>query len=350
VPAFADRDREFTGTSAAREVRAGVCLCSTSLFTIPVLTDTGRSDTVMPIAMLSTCINDFLRGFFAGPRIFTAVSFVVAACATACGGSTDVAADAPATAGDLDQDGVADVADNCAAMANPTQTNEDADHLGDACDPCPPFADDDPALDQDGDGVSDACDPFPEAAGDRIVLFDGFAGPTSGSEVTGPWTFTGGAAAVRSSLNAVAAVTWTVPAAGRKTVAARATIDELFGSSVVRPVGVVQQFDRASGDGLLCVFGLDTSNRQMFSLADNRTAVALDAEPAVAGPGATSTFTLTRSGPDFRCDGSASDRELTTSSSLSLMPDRIGIFTRSASAHFAWVMIVTSPDRAATSP
>jgi len=37
---------------------------------------------------------------------------------------------------DTDTDGVCDALDNCDAIANPTQSNADADALGDACDPC----------------------------------------------------------------------------------------------------------------------------------------------------------------------------------------------------------------------
>src|SRR5262245_14021636 len=37
---------------------------------------------------------------------------------------------------DTDGDGVCDAIDNCTTIANPTQSNGDADALGDACDPC----------------------------------------------------------------------------------------------------------------------------------------------------------------------------------------------------------------------
>jgi hypothetical protein len=74
---------------------------------------------------------------------------------------------------DTDGDGVRDVSDNCAAVANPDQTDTDGDGQGDACD-----ADDDndgladgsdncvlvPNPDQsntDGDAHGDACDPTP---------------------------------------------------------------------------------------------------------------------------------------------------------------------------------------------
>ncbi len=38
---------------------------------------------------------------------------------------------------DRDHDGVGDMLDNCPDVANPDQADDDADHLGDACDPEP---------------------------------------------------------------------------------------------------------------------------------------------------------------------------------------------------------------------
>ena len=54
---------------------------------------------------------------------------------------------------DQDGDQVANYADNCPAIANPTQANLDSDSLGDACDD-----------DRDGDGVLNATDAFPDYA------------------------------------------------------------------------------------------------------------------------------------------------------------------------------------------
>jgi len=61
---------------------------------------------------------------------------------------------------DADDDGVADVCDNCPNVKNPDQSNGDADPLGNACDNCPskPNAD---QKDTDGDTVGDVCDNCP---------------------------------------------------------------------------------------------------------------------------------------------------------------------------------------------
>ncbi|HTO52883.1 MAG TPA: FG-GAP-like repeat-containing protein [Myxococcota bacterium] len=58
---------------------------------------------------------------------------------------------------DIDGDGVADLADLCPAVADPTNANTDGDSFGDVCDNCPVTVNDD-QLDADGDGVGDVCD------------------------------------------------------------------------------------------------------------------------------------------------------------------------------------------------
>lgn len=256
-------------------------------------------------------------------------------------GAGDADPDGPAPELDGDGDGVADAVDNCPAIANAGQPNEDGDRFGDACDPCPPYVDAGTVADDDGDGVGNGCDPFPQRPGDRIAVFDGFASAPTTAEIAGTWMFMSGAALSASRLAAISAVTWIVPDAGQQTVTALGTLDIAFGDRVARPVGVVQQFNAATADGLTCVFGINPANQQVFAVADNRNNQALDDIPAVAGEGATSTFILTQTGTSYRCSGSAATRELRASLALP-GPNRLGVFTKSASAHFAWVMIVSS--------
>jgi hypothetical protein len=60
---------------------------------------------------------------------------------------------------DDDNDGVADnFPDNCPLTYNPNQANSDGDSLGNACDNCPTVTNQD-QLDTDHDGIGDACDP-----------------------------------------------------------------------------------------------------------------------------------------------------------------------------------------------
>ena len=58
---------------------------------------------------------------------------------------------------DTDQDGIADLVDNCPNASNANQADPDADGLGSVCDNCPNNSNAD-QVDQDGDTFGAACD------------------------------------------------------------------------------------------------------------------------------------------------------------------------------------------------
>ncbi len=70
-----------------------------------------------------------------------------------CCDSTGLKATVTRLVEDADGDGVADLTDNCPAVANPDQADLDGDGQGDACD-----------LDDDGDGINDEADNCPGVA------------------------------------------------------------------------------------------------------------------------------------------------------------------------------------------
>ena len=91
----------------------------------------------------------------------------------ACGGDGNAVPDA-ADPNDVDGDGVANAADNCAMSSNVDQHDEDGDAIGDACDNCPTAANPtqadttELAVQAFEDGVGDACDVRPGLSGDKV--------------------------------------------------------------------------------------------------------------------------------------------------------------------------------------
>jgi hypothetical protein len=143
-------------------------------------------------------------------------------------GAPDATPDAmpDASLPDGDGDGVPDVADNCPGVGNPLQEDEDLDGDGDACDNCPTVAnasqanDDEVINGQEADAVGDICDPRPDDTGDSILFFDGFNGNAPSASwvaLTGTWTVAGGALHQTLATSGAAVIYWngSVPANAR---------------------------------------------------------------------------------------------------------------------------------------
>ncbi len=240
---------------------------------------------------------------------------------------------------DPDRDGIVDPIDNCPSAANPDQSDEDDDGLGDVCDPCPPYADNE---DLDADGVGGVCDPNPSILGDRITHFSGFDRLPDDLELAGLWSVSGGQIHIVGSLNSVAAATWANGGPDIEVVSTHVTIDAMFGAGVARPVGVVHHFDATSMEGTLCVFGINPSDLEVYALADNASNGAIVLVPTNANVGDASSFASRRSGTSYSCDA---ERLVAPMTGTNTLPgtNRSGLFARSASASFDWVMVVRSP-------
>lgn len=245
---------------------------------------------------------------------------------------------------DSDADGVLDTLDLCPGVADATQDDEDGDGLGDACDPCPPFVDGDPIADGDGDGVGDLCDPDPSGPGDRIVRFEGFEHYVPGSlALEGTWRFEGGQALVTSSVDALATATLPRPGTsiGTETVSTHVTIDAYYGDLTARAIGVVHERDPAADGGILCVFGDNPSNLEVFAIADHMTLSAFVLQPTSAPIGASATFASTRTNDDYRCVTPSLAAPMTATSTFRSATPTVGLYARSADARFDWLLVTT---------
>jgi hypothetical protein len=245
---------------------------------------------------------------------------------------------------DVDGDGVPNASDNCPAIANPTQANEDGDPLGDVCDPCPPYADN---TDTDGDGVGDLCDPNPGAAGDQLVLFEGFSDGIPASWVNmGGWTASNGNAQIVSSDGAIAYLGPPLPAAtARGTATAAVVADQLFGTAG-KAFGIANPAESATGAaGLVCE--LLNGGGPSSGIGDLAMAAPVATMPLTWAVGDVVRASFTRQDTMFSC--AISDTTAATSATtpymqtVSLTQPIVAVRSHSISGHVRWLMYVTSP-------
>lgn len=259
----------------------------------------------------------------------------------------DAAIDAMSTAMDRDGDGVANDQDNCPDLANADQGDEDGDHVGDACDPCPI---DTSTADPDGDGVAGSCDPHPNTAGDKIVLFDGFhhALPKS-------WTLVGSAeqtgddmvltAMAGNHANAVPPL----DAFTNGMIMAGLTVTSLV-PNVDSAIAVSLPYDPNTDDGMFCE--LDQS---MGTTPSDRFVSLYEALPAdtfrgtrmfMWGLATEYRISLVKSGSNYACafafaGGATQTTSGTSAKTVALPKASIGAYGAAAKA--AWILVVSSP-------
>lgn len=262
--------------------------------------------------------------------------------------AVDAAPDAPST--DRDGDGVPNASDNCPDVANPDQADEDADMLGDACDPCPPSSDN---TDDDGDGVANDCDPRPTMAGDRIAFFDGFNSTQPGWLFTGTWTISNGSVVVSASdgqyLNARRA-----GVSAHETVAAGMRVTSTVGTGY-RPAGV---FDNAVFSGNTTTYATDCAfmitsaadgspNTPLIDLYRNPAGSAIDRSALAWSTSQELVIIESRTDADYNCFGYDYPTNASATAAGTDTTDNgvatVGMHVGGSSVRFRWFMIVTSP-------
>lgn len=249
------------------------------------------------------------------------------------GGEVDAPSD------DLDQDGVKNAADNCPQVANLDQANDDLDAFGDACDPCPPFPDGSVAIDPDGDGVSGLCDPYPMTGGDRIALFESFRGAAlpAGWVALGTWSFVAGNAVVTSGDGELHYLTIARPHLAKTSVLTQMTVDELVGNGA-RGLGPAQQYQPSPSRSITCEL-LRNGNGPKLTLIDTGGAGAtLGDVDGTFDVGTTVLLSSRRTGTAYEC-GNGTDTVPGTTTYTTTIPS-LGLRAKSASARFAWVLVV----------
>jgi hypothetical protein len=259
---------------------------------------------------------------------------------------------------DTDGDGKNDSVDNCRAISNPDQANEDSDALGDACDPCPPLVtfieggtQVDANADPDGDGVGNGCDPNPMTAGDRIKLFEGFSStmPPMGTTTTGMWTFSNGQAHVTAVGGQIATLYFVSPmhrieVARRDTITTRMTLTMSSTGTTSTGAGILDPMD-TSLHGVGCFNGFTGNQRQLMLLntftSGSASPLAMIESPTVPMAGELKLF-RDANGARTVCTIASF---MTPAANGNVPPNgnQVGLRAISMNSDFDWFMWIESP-------
>ncbi len=267
---------------------------------------------------------------------------------------------------DGDADGIPDDLDNCPARSNPDQHDEDIDGVGDTCDVCPHIADDqrdegELALGGQADGVGDACDPRPATGGDRISVFDGFAGDTlaSGWQHNGAPVTATGDQLVFSARSENLLLLWS-PAAGDGEVTTIVARLHLTGypptpppTSGYRSLGLTTRWHSTLGNHYICqdvddVYDAVPADVRMLRRKDSMSSALASTPLSGPLPMDTRTLSLTEevnqdqfmlrctSVADVTTEAAGSDADL-------LVPGLAGLHAVAVDASVDWIIAIVGP-------
>lgn len=257
---------------------------------------------------------------------------------------------------DTDGDRVPDNQDNCPAIQNTDQNDEDADGKGDACDPCPVVSSmgaTEVDVDSDGDGIGDGCDPNSDLNTDQVLVFDGFgAGTTGNQSATTPFVFGDGTAtAIATTPDQFAEILWTPtnyqPGQFDVHVFAALSFNTLNPVMTGSVLGAGAGTFSGPGAGLTCEAGmLDFSAGGYVTITGGNGDSSVGSAPGnfTTGDSILISWTWLHDGSSTCLVGLPNQMLTppTAAASAPLTSESFGIHIRGVSASFEWVWMIES--------
>ncbi|MBP6630253.1 MAG: thrombospondin type 3 repeat-containing protein [Kofleriaceae bacterium] len=257
---------------------------------------------------------------------------------------------------DGDADGVADAVDNCVAVANPTQANEDGDPLGNLCDPCPHLAGLDAAAaaaDRDGDLVGDACDPRSTSPGDVIAMFLPFDDPSELGRLepasASAWSISGGALRVDVGDGEISAI-WSLDQfTPRGTVVAGLTPTMLQGAGAGNhSISVLREVSSNNHAGEACFQSngnpMEIGWAPAVGVSSLGTPAAETPYPVPVAPDRAYVMSATRLNNQRTCRvATVGHNDVVAISQFSGNGAGVGLRVRAVDVAFPYLVVITSP-------
>jgi hypothetical protein len=241
---------------------------------------------------------------------------------------------------DVDGDGVINASDNCIQNANPDQSDEDGDEIGDVCDPCPISGN---HGDTDGDGVPNDCDPSVMHQ-DQIALFVSFASGLPAGWTAENATASNGFAVLVAPGGGGAYLGLPAPNASFIAVWSDATFDSFVGTHTAG-LGVMDRREPGTDHAIACqLVSAAMGTTPKLRLYDSNAPATLGEADHAFTVGTRSILRITREvSGQHRC--SASSPSTTTLGTSTFMPQggQIGLRVRSGTARFRWILVITRP-------
>ncbi len=176
--------------------------------------------------------------------------------------------------------------------------------------------------------------------GDHIALFESFRGPglPAGWEATGTWSFAAGNAVVTSGDGDLSYLTIPHPHLAKTSVMTQLTVDNLVGNGA-RALGPVQMYQPSLGRGIVCELLRNGLGPKLTLFDSGGTGVTINDTDGTYDVGTMATLTSRRDGTTYDCSEGTTTAVSGMTGYTATTPS-IGLRAKSASARFAWVLVV----------